>query len=207
MAVEPLQEAGSFWDAQGPAIETLALHGAAILVYALVVNTFYQIISRRVMFGGRRVGGVVRLQGPLHGFLRLLAFPLVSFAFFLVLSMALLFMGDGQSPALTITLSMAVVLAVRVAAYVNESTSHDVAKMLPLGLLGVLLVRADAADFARSIRQLEGLVDEAALVGLYFGVVVVVEVVLRSIWLFVDLLRRHQEETHVPEPPGRMPRR
>lgn len=189
MAVEPLQEAGSFWDAHGSAIETLAIHSVAILAYALVVNLFYQVISRRVMFGGRKVGGKMRVQGPLRGFATLLLFPLVSFAFFLLLSLALLFMGTDQAPALTITLAMAVVLAVRVAAYISEATSHDVAKMLPLGLLGVMLVRADVADAAASFRSMAGLVDEPLLIGLYFGVVVVVEYVLRIVWLAADRIR------------------
>lgn len=208
MAIEPLQEATGFWGAHGGAIETLAVHGVAILAYALLVNVFYQVISRRVMFGGRRVGGRLRVQGPLHGFLFLLSFPLVSFAYFLLLSMALLFMGgDGQTPALTITLAMAVVLAVRVAAYINEATSHDVAKMLPLGLLGVMLVRADTADLAASFGRLTGLADEAMLIAIYFGVVVVVEYILRASWLIADLFRRHAREAEVPPPPGQMPKR
>ncbi len=176
--------AHSFWDENGDAITTLAVYAAGILGYALVVNVFYQIISRRIMFGAVRRHGEMRVKGPMGGFAYLLVFPFISFAFFLLLSLSLLFLGgENQDPAVTFTLAMAVVLAVRVAAYFSEPTSHDVAKMLPLGLLGVILVRAEFINVLDSIERMTSIVEHVGLVAVYFGVVVVVEYVLRIIWM------------------------
>lgn len=175
---------GGFWARNGDAIESLGIIAAGILVYGLVVNTFYQIISKRVMFAGKTVDGRVRVGGPARGFLYLMLFPLVSFAFFLVLSLALLFLGgENQTPQQVITLSFAVVAAVRTAAYFSEATSHDVAKMLPLGLLGVILVQAEFQSVRESIDGLLDFFDHADLVALYFGIVVVLEYVLRTLYL------------------------
>lgn len=194
--------ASSFWDRNGDAIETLFVFAAGILFYGLVVNFFYQLISKRIMFGGTDTAAGRRVGGPLGGFVYLLMFPLVSFVFFLLLSMALLFLGgEEQNAQLTLTLGMAVVLAVRVAAYFSESTSHDVAKMLPLGLLGVMLVRAEILQLGEAVRQLGDIFDEADLVLLYFGIVVVVEYILRSVWLLLRVRR-----TQGPKKPGRPPR-
>lgn len=191
-----------FWQQNGYAIETLALYAGGILLYALLVNFFYQIISKRVMFGGKGEPGQRRVGGPFNGFLYLMMFPLLSFAFFLLLSMSLIFLGgEGQSPELTFTLGMAVVLAVRVASYFNEATSHDVAKMLPLGLLGVILVNAQFNDFVGSLRRLEAIWEHADLVLLYFGVVVVVEYMLRTIYLAAQAVRSKEQPTRPPRPP------
>ncbi len=191
-----------FWANHGDAIETLTIFGGGILVYALLVNFFYQIISKRVMFGGTSVDGEVRVGGPLHGFLYLIMFPAFSFAFFLLLSVALIFLGpNDQDSRLIFTLAMAVVLAVRVAAYLSEATSHDVAKMLPLGLLGVVLVTAELGNFRDSVQRLGEMWDHIGLVALYFGIVVVTEYMLRSVWLIAHVAKRSKTPPKPPRPP------
>ncbi len=197
--------AQSFWQQNGGAIETLGVYAAGILLYALAVNFFYQIISKRVMFGAKETDGQVHVGGPLHGFIYLIFFPLFSFGFFLLLSVALIFLGgDDQTLSLTFTLAMAVVLAVRISAYFSESTSHDVAKMLPLGLLGVILVQAETADIRGSIARLGTIVDFADLVALYFGIVVIVEYLLRTLYLLIKIVRNDRKPPASPK--GRTPR-
>lgn len=187
---DPTAVAQTFWAQNGDAIETLGLYAGGIMFYALVVNFFYQIISQRVMFAGKEKAGKRAVGGPLNGFLYLMAFPLFSFAFFLLLSLSLIFLGGSdQAPQITFTLAMAVVLAVRVTAYFSEPTSHDVAKMLPLGLLGVMLVKAEVADLAGSIERMKQIFDHVDLIALYFGIVVITEYLLRSIYLIVMVSR------------------
>ncbi len=192
---DAIGQATTFWERNGDAVESLGVYAGGILAYALIVNLFYQHISKRVMFAGKTVDGRVRVGGPARGFLYLMLFPLVSFLFFLLLSLSLLFLGgDQQTPQQVITLSFAVVAAVRIAAYFSEATSHDVAKMLPLGLLGVILVQAEFQSITESVRQLGDFFDHADLVALYFAVVVVLEYVLRSVYLLLHLSRN-------PRPP------
>ncbi len=197
-----------FWFKFGDDIETLLIYAAGIAVYGLVVNGFYQIISKRVMFAGKTVDGRVHMGGPGRGFLYLAMFPLVSLGFFLLLSSSLLFLSAGEhDPALVFTLSLAIVLAVRATAYVSEPTSHDVAKMLPLGLLGVMLVKAEVIEFLDAVRQLREIAEHLDLVALYFGIVVVVEYALRSVYLVVHAI---QDKSHVKfkrrKPPAAPPR-
>jgi len=199
-----------FWTRNGDAIESLGIYAGGILAYALIVNTFYQVISKRVMFAGKTVDGEVRVGGPGRGFLYLMLFPLVSFLFFLLLSLSLLFLGgENQTTDQVITLSFAVVAAVRIAAYFSEPTSHDVAKMLPLGLLGVILVQAEFQSLRESVAQLRAFFDHVDLVALYFGVVVVLEYALRSFYLAVGHRPRKRtppEPVRPAAPPARAPR-
>jgi hypothetical protein len=184
-----------FWQENGPAIQSLVVYALGILVYVLVVYMFYQVMSRRLMFAHRQDDGTPKLGGRWAGLLYLLLFPLVSFAYFLLLTLSLLFLGgEEQNELLTITLAAAIVLAVRVAAYFNQPTSHDLAKTLPLGLLAVILVRADLfQNLVDSTNRLAVLQDHAALVAAFFAMIVLVEFVLRALWHLFRGIRRHRQ--------------
>lgn len=188
--MEPIS---TFWEENGSAIESMAIYAAGILVYALVVYLFYQTMSRRLMFAHHDADGNPKLGGRWAGLIYLLLFPLVSFAYFMLLTLSLLFLGgEEQNELLTITLAAAIVLAVRVAAYFNQPTSHDLAKTLPLGLLAVILVRADLFEnLVDSANRLTLLLDYAALVAAFFILVVVVEFTLRVLWHVVGAIRPH----------------
>lgn len=195
MAVGPLTGAlaqasvQDFWAENGDAVEKLLVFAGGILLYALVVNFFYQIISKRVMLGAKEQNGRTSVGGPGRGFVYLMAFPLLSFAFFLVLSMALSFLSKDADPVQVLTLAMAIVAAVRMAAYFSESASHDLAKMLPLGLLGVFLVQFNPVDLMDAADTVTGIFDHSGLLLLYLGIVVVLEYVLRTVYLIVRALR------------------
>jgi hypothetical protein len=176
------------WAELWQTVEVLFIYAGGIAVYALVVNVFYQILSHRTMFG-RRVGGT---RVPTFGrfLLYVATFPVITFAFFLVLTLALLFLSAADTePLIVFTTAMAIVLAVRVLAYINQAASHDVAKMLPLGLLGVFLVTQQVTSFADSAQNVfEGLV-QWRTVAAYFAVVVVVEFTLRMAFRVMRIVR------------------
>jgi len=192
---DPVGAVQGFWDDYGTRIKTLSMWAGGILVYGLLVNAFYQIISKRVMFARKERNGEVHVGGPGAGFVYLMVFPLFSFLFFILLSAALIFLGgdDGRATTTVFTLAMAIVLAVRVAAYLSEPTSHDIAKMLPLGLLGVFLVDASlVTDYGPAFARLLEIFDHVKLLGVYLLIVVVVEYLLRSVFLAVRASRRHR---------------
>ncbi len=181
-----LESFSTFWNNNQDAIEGFAVYTLGILIYALIVNLFYQHISKRVMFAGRTVRGRTRVKGPAKGWVYLMLFPMVSFAFFLLLSLSLLFLGSqNQTATQVVTFSFSLVAAVRVAAYFSEATSHDVAKMLPLGLLGVVVVQAQFSSLAESGRRLAEFFDHAGLVAFFFVIVVALEYGLRAFYIYV----------------------
>ncbi len=170
---------GEFISAFGDEILTLLVLMAGILIYTLIVNEFYQRLSKRVMFAKEDEQG--RVRSSFWGWLRyIFLFPVVSFAFFLLLSLALLFLSDeGQAPLEVYMLSMAILAAVRVAAYFSEAASHDLAKLLPLGLLGVFLVRFEYAGLAATAKRLLDAVENLDLLIAFFVVVLALEYSLR----------------------------
>ncbi len=169
----------AFISAFGDQILGLLVLMAGILAYTLIVNEFYQRLSKRVMFAKKDEHGNVR-SGFLGWLSYIFLFPVVSFAFFVLLSLALLFLSqEGQTALEVYTLSMAILAAVRVAAYFSEEASHDLAKLLPLGLLGVFLVRYEFEGITAAFDQLTKAVENLDLLLAFFVVVLVLEYSLR----------------------------
>lgn len=117
----------------------------------------------------------------------MLTFPLLSFAFFLVVAGSMFFVGSFTGdqrlgPSEVMTIAMAVVLAVRVCAYFSETAAVDLAKTMPLTMLAVVLVTNGVSDLRESLSNLGAFRDEATLLGLYFFIVVFVEFALRLVY-------------------------
>lgn len=195
-----------FWAEYGTDIKTWGMLAGGILIYALIVNAFYQVMSKRVMFGAKDETGRVRVGGPGRGFLFLIMFPLVSLAFFLLISATLLFLAEDKPPSEIFVVSMAIVAAVRVAAYISEPTSHDVAKMLPLGMLGVFVVTEDThVGLVAALRNIFQIFDHLTLIAIYFGIVVILEYLLRMAYLIGQASQhrkpaRNAKQTNVVHP-------
>ncbi len=245
----------SFVDRLAEAAPDYAAFAAGIAVYGLLVNLFYQIISKRIMFLGRRGEAIeqqadaaleeaeaaaeavkeaaaeakdvladakkgdvtaqqlaeakaavreareetvaaraeaheavakaerMRMAKGWKGWMHLFLFPMVAFAYFLLLSGALLFLaGDQRSPQTIFTLAVGIIAAVRVTAYVSEPTSHDLAKMLPLGLLGVFLVDAEIVGFFTALSRMEAMLDNVEVIASLLVLTVVLEYTLRLVY-------------------------
>lgn len=162
----------------------LLVYGVGIALYTLAVAVLYVPMSTRMMFARRL--GERRVATPGRRLAYVVFFPFVSFLFFLVVAAAMLFMSSFTEGALSarqiMTLAMAIVLAIRVCAYFSEHAAADLARVMPLGLLGVILVNNGFADFGQSLRNLARFADEPALLGAYFLIVVAVEFVLRVVY-------------------------
>lgn len=181
------------WDGYEGELLTLAVYALGIAVYTLLVIALYVPMSTRMMFARRFGARAVATAG--RRFAYVLLFPLLSFAFFLLVAGSMVFLADfseGQlGPRDVMTISMAVVLAIRMCAYVSEEAAKDLARVMPLGLLGVVLVTNRLSDVQDSVSNLAAFVDDAALLVLFFAVVVLTEFLLRGVY---ELLGRPKSD-------------
>lgn len=173
------------WTGYTDDLGALAVYGLAIAAYTLVVALLYVPLGTRMMFARRL--GERRIATPARRFAYVLAFPFISFAFFLVVAGSMFFMGGftGDSdlqPRDVMTIAMGVVLAIRVCAYFSETAAADLAKVMPLSMLAVVLVTNGVSDLEASLANLGAFGDEPRLLGLFFLVVVVVEFLLRALY-------------------------
>lgn len=138
---EPYVEKLAVWRGYEAELQTLAILGIGVAVYTALVFAFYQNISKRkpVHFrAGDRQGWGGRMTRLAE---RALAFPLLSFFYFVVLAASLFFLTKPEVPTGRVLLTaMAVVVGVRVTVYLSEAMSNDLSKLVPLSLLAVLLV-------------------------------------------------------------------
>lgn len=178
-----------FWTEYGDSLTTLGLYAAGITAYTLVVTWLYMPMGTRLMFAKRF--GEKAVATPGRRFLYVLLFPLVSFGFFLVVALTLFAFNSeavaGASsldltPEKILIISMGMVLAIRVAAYFHESGAQELAKVMPLGLLGLFLVTGRVDGIAQVLENMTALLDHLDLVGIFFAVIVVVEFLLRGIY-------------------------
>jgi hypothetical protein len=211
-----------FWEQYGESLTLLGLYAAGIAAFAIAVALLYVPMGTRLMFAKRF--GERAVATPGRRFLYVLFFPLVSFAFFLLVAATLFAFGgaDGTADGLPageaqqalqearikiLVISMAMVLAIRVTAYFTETGAQEVAKVMPLGLLGYFLV-TDQVDrisevFDNVLALFDG--DNLALIGIFFAVVVVVEFLLRGIYELAGRPNRRKVKG-TPAPPQQPPR-
>ncbi|HJQ93001.1 MAG TPA: hypothetical protein VJ874_01815 [Candidatus Thermoplasmatota archaeon] len=179
----------------------LGLYAVGIALYTLAVLALYVPMSTRMMFARRF--GERRVATPARRFAYVLAFPLLSFAFFLLVAGSMVFLADFSEGSLTppeaMTIAMAIVLAIRICAYFSEHAAQDLARVMPLGLLGVILVTNQFADLRDSLQNLKAFADDLTLLALFFLVVVVTEFVLRLVY---EVLGRpgHGRDPRDPSP-------
>lgn len=168
----------------GDDLVELAVYAVGIALYTLAVIALYVPMSTRMMFARRF--GERRVATPGRRFAYVLFFPLFSFAFFLLVAGSMVFMASFAEGDLTarevMTIAMAIVLAIRVCAYFSENAAQDLARVMPLGLLGVILVTNQFGDLRESLENLRAFADDATLLVMYFLVVLVVEFVLRLVY-------------------------
>lgn len=144
-AVEPHLSVSAPWRGYERELQTLLIHAVGIALYTALVFTFYRNISKRDAFRFTRKSG---WRGRLLTLLQLgFVFPLMSFLYFAVLGGSLFVLAKSQETYQILLLAMSVVVGVRVTALVSENASADLAKLLPLALLGVLIVDPSYASF------------------------------------------------------------
>lgn len=147
----------------------------AIAIYAIVIWHFYRFISRRDFFefsGNTHPGAVAFLS---YFFL----FPFVAIVFFIGLSLMLIFLTKSFDICALLSTSFGVIIAIRIAAYYNENMAQDVAKLLPLALLGVVLVDPSYFNLEDILDKIYALPDAFILCIQLLLFIIVIEWILR----------------------------
>jgi hypothetical protein len=108
----------------------------------------------------------------------------------------LFLMSKEQTIQQILFIGAAVIAATRITAYYNEDLSRDLAKMIPLALLGVFIVQADFFSteiLIARINELPNFMIEIASFILFF---LVLEIALRIIYGFVAVNKSDKPKRH-----------
>lgn len=176
--VAPYAERLAVWRGYEGELQTLAIYGVGIAAFTMLVFGFFcTYLSRRNPFAVRAgAGWSSRLMRFAQG---AFVFPAVSFMFFGVLAACLFLLAKSQSTPQILLLCMSVVVGVRLTAFVSEMAASDLAKLLPLSLLGVLIVDPSYASLDRTWTHFGNLPSLLPLLGRYFLLFIALEVAMQ----------------------------
>jgi hypothetical protein len=124
----------------------------------------------------------------------LIMFPVFAFFWFLVLAVLLSFMSKNQQIENVMLVSMAIVGAIRVAAYYNEDLSRDLAKILPFAMLGIMLIDSSIlATLSASVANIRQIGSNFELILYYLILIVAMEFVLRIIYVVMSSMMSYSD--------------
>jgi len=126
----------------------LTLFIIGMVIYSFFIFKFYRFVAKRDIFylnlAAYSNSKWETLEDIIASLLyileHLIIFPLFSFFWFLILSLFLIFLSRDLPVTTLLTSAMAVVATIRISSYYKEELAVDIAKTLPLTLLGIFLI-------------------------------------------------------------------
>lgn len=177
---KPYADRAAVWRGYEAEITSLTILTVGIALYTLLVFTFYRNLSKRAAFHSD-VGKGTWWGKVVHALESTFVFPVMSFLYFSVLAASLFFLAKSQSTYQILLLAMAVVAGVRLTAFVTESAAGDLARLLPLSLLGVMIVDPTYSTWGAIWARYKEVVTLLPLLGRFFLLFLVFETALR-VW-------------------------
>ncbi len=183
-------------------LRPLALFVVAMSVYAIFIFRFYRFLAAKDIFKldvSKHNNSSFKLVKKTIGLglyivKYMIMFPVFAFFWFLVLAVLLSFMSKDQQVENVMLVSMAIVGAIRVAAYYNEDLSRDLAKISPFAMLGIMLIDSSIlASLSTSISNIRQIGSNFELILYYLILIVAMEFVLRFIYVIMSSLMSYSD--------------
>ena len=168
-------------------LKPLTFFVLGMALYAIFIFNFYRFLGRKDMFElnlKRYEQSKMRaLRMTFHFFSYvgkyLVLFPVVAFAWFVILTMLLAFLARQQSIESILLVAMTVLSSIRITSYYNEDLSRDLSKILPFGLLAVFLIDLSYFSFSETINSLQQAFLSWEIIVYYLGFVIALEFIMR----------------------------
>ena len=176
-------------------LRPVSVYIGGMAVYAIFVFTFYRFVAARDMFAldlsRYEQARYQAVRSVLHVVMYvakyILLFPFFAFFWFAVITAILAFLAKDQSFSQVLLMGLATVGTIRVAAYINEDLSRDLAKMLPLAVLGIFLVNTSFFQIEESLALLDETMSHTDNILYYLVYLIALEFALRIIMEIVGL--------------------
>jgi len=148
-----------------------------IAIYAIVIYHFYRFVARRDCFKPTKIKYSKTVGALKYVFL----YPFVAMIFFMGFSVILISLTkvETYSIAEVLSISFALIVAIRITAYYTEDLSKDVAKMLPFAILGVFLVDSTYFSIGAVQERLSHLPENVNSIVQFLLLIILVEWILR----------------------------
>jgi hypothetical protein len=194
MGFEKLSELGNHLSLESLAISDPALiisllyFALSIVVYSVIIWHFYRYIAKRDCFKIRSINHP-RAVGFLKYFF---LFPFVASLFFLGFSLMMLVLTRNYEIPGILSISFALITAIRVVSYYSEDLSKDVAKMLPFALLGLFLVDSTYFNIEEITAKFSSIPDFLSTAIQFILLIIITEWILRVSLRIGVFVKRHR---------------
>lgn len=185
-------------------LKPLLMFIVGIVIYSLFVFKFYKFVGKRDIFKlnlnqyNKRETGLGRaFLGSVFYLLEYaVVFPLFVFFWFLVFVALLAFMSKTANVESILLMAMALIASIRITSYFSEDLSKELAKTLPFALLAIFLSDIEFFSLGYSLNVFNSLSGFGELILFYFLFVVILEFILRLIYLISLIFspKKFQEE-------------
>lgn len=126
--------------------QIITIFTLGIALYMILMWHYFHIVAKRDLLKFNKIKGdgfwvaVGNLAGEFVYLIEyLIVFPIITFVFFSVFALAMLFLAKEQPLESVLLISITVIAATRVMAYYNEEAAQELAKLIPIVLLGAYL--------------------------------------------------------------------
>jgi len=159
-----------------------------VTIYSIFIFRFYKFFSRRDIFkleeseAGPGFAGFIRFFARVssHAMQNLVLIPILVFFWFAVLTILLIFLSKNETIARIMISSISIIGSVRITSFYNEELAQELAKLVPLVLLGVYIVEASYFSFEKSLSFVAELPMHWKEFIYYLVIVVGIEFVMRT---------------------------
>ncbi len=171
---------------------TLILFTGVIVLYSLLIFYFYKFLAKKniieLNLGSHNkyeTGAVFKIVATIFYVLEyVIILPFITFLWFAILSILLVVLSEGLLIEVALLISAALISSVRITSYISEDLSRDLAKMLPLTLLGVALTRPGFFDMSALITRFSEIPMLFSDIFYYLVFIIVVELIMRFYEIF-----------------------
>jgi hypothetical protein len=181
MAFEEFAGWGSLFSLESLAIGDTSLiisllyFALSIVIYSVIIWHFYRFIARRDCFKIRARSHPRAVEFLKYFFM----FPFVAFLFFIGFALMMLALTRNYEIPEILSISFALVAAIRTVAYYSEDLAKDVAKMMPFALLGLFLVDSSYFNLDQIIIKFNSIPDFMSLAVQFIVFIIITEWFLR----------------------------
>ena len=176
----------------------LTLFIIGMVIYSFFIFKFYRFVAKRDIFylnlAAYSNSKWETLEDIIASLLyileHLIIFPLFSFFWFLILSLFLIFLSRDLPVTTLLTSAMAVVATIRISSYYKEELAVDIAKTLPLTLLGIFLINGlSTFSFDKAIEAIIILPQIWKTILYYLLYIVLIELTLRILLFTYNIFK------------------
>ncbi len=194
----------------------IALLSVLVALFFMFIWKLYHIVSKKNLlelnlrqYNRSDHPGLKKFFGILLYLLEyIIIFPFFVIFWFTMFMIFIMLLARGLELSAVLTISTIIIIVIRTTAYYKEGLSKDISKLLPFTLLAVAITEKDFFNFENIFSRASEIPLFFEHILVYVGVIVAIEVILRTFDLLISLFRgkdleEEMNDQEVPKPQKR----